>query len=253
MRYKFLLAFTLCLFLSTGTAHAGFEEGQAAYNKKDWNNAVRFLLPLARNNHDGALVLFGKMYADGKGVPVDLEKAFELFNRAAKLGNPEAMVAVAALYSAGKGTDKNMKAAFEWFRKAAELNYSLAQFSLGIALAAGDPDNGLQADLVESYKWLMLSSRDTFLPPKFKNTAEKLARHSRSKEMSSEQKIRGDHALRNWKPKTWEEVSATSVYWHENDTPENDPESADETVQDNPADNTEDHTEDSATPETPAE
>jgi len=258
MFYRILIAFTVCLLLSSGTAFASFEEGKAAYQKKDWGNTVRLLLPLARNNHDGALLIIGKMYADGQGVPADMKKAFDLFNRAAKLGNPEAMVSAAAFYSAGEGVEKNMKAAFEWFRKAAEMNFSIAQFSLGIALAAGDEENDLKANLPESYKWLMLASRDPLLPPHIKRTAQKLARHARSEEMTPEQRLQGDQALRSWRQKTWEDISATSVYWSEDAASENTPETTPETAPETPPETAPDATPNDtntgdAVPENPTE
>lgn len=253
MRYKFLLAFTLCLFLSSSTAHASFEEGKAAFDQKNWPVATQYLLPLAQEEHAGALLLFGKMYADGLGVPQDAKKAFDLFLRSSKKGNTEAMVSVAAFYgSEGQGIETNRKAALEWFRKAAEQNQSVAQFALGMALAAGDERINLQADLVESYKWLSLAGRDMSLPLRMRNTANKLSRHIYDKQMEIKNRSTADTALREWKAKKWEDIASTHIYWNtetDQDVTDTPKESSDPQEPETPAD----HTENSATPETPAE
>lgn len=253
MRYKFLLAFALCLFLSTGTAHASFEEGKAAFDRKDWPVATQYLLPLAQEEHAGALLLFGKMYADGLGIPQDLKKAFDLFLRSAKKGNTEAMVSVAAFYGGDQtAVEPNKKAALEWFRKAAEQNHSVAQFALGMALTAGDKDVNLQANLIESYKWLSLAGRDDTLPLRIRRTSNKLARHIYDKEMEIKNRPIAEERLAKWRPKKWEDLASTHIYWNTDtdqdvvNTPVDQP---DPQEPETPAD----HTEDSATPETPAE
>jgi hypothetical protein len=214
MLYRFLLAFTLCVFISAGTARADFAAGKAAFDQKNWAAATQFLLPLAQEGDADALLLFGKMYADGLGVPQDPGKAFDLFLRSSQKGNAEAMVSVAALYSGGQGVEANKKAALEWFRKAAELNNSVAQFAVGMALAAGDEKIGLQSDLVDSYKWLSLAGRDRDLPLRMRSTANKLAKHIYDKQMEIKNRPAADEALKNWKQKKWEDIAQTHIHWN---------------------------------------
>lgn len=214
MLYRFLFAFTLCAFIFSGTARADFADGKEAFDQKNWSAAAQFLLPLAQEGDAGALLLFGKMYADGLGVPQDPGKAFDLFLRSAQKGNAEAMVSVAALYSGGQGVEANKKAALEWFRKAAEQNNSVAQFAIGMALAAGDEKIGLQSNLIESYKWLSLAGQDTSLPLRMRSTSNKLAKHVYDKQMEIKNRSKADEALSNWKPKKWEDIAQTHIYWN---------------------------------------
>ncbi|TNE31061.1 MAG: sel1 repeat family protein [Alphaproteobacteria bacterium] len=214
MLYRFLLAFTLCVFISAGTARADFTAGKEAFDQKNWSAAAQFLLPLAQEGDAGALLLFGKMYADGLGVPQDPGKAFDLFLRSAQKGNAEAMVSVAALYSGGQGVEANKKAALEWFRKAAEQDHSVAQFVLGMALAAGDEKIGLQSNLIEAYKWLSLAGQDTDLPLRMRSTANKLAKHVYDKQMEIKNRSKADEALSSWKTKKWEDIAHTHVHWN---------------------------------------
>lgn len=215
MPYRFLFAFTLCLLLSSGTARADLAAGKEAFDKKNWSVAAQHLLPLAQEGDDGALLLFGKMYADGLGVPQDMKKAFDLFLRSAKKGNAEAMVSVAAFYGGdAQGVETNRKAALEWFRKAAEQNQSVAQFALGMALTGGDEKINLQADLVEAYKWLSLAGRDISLPLRMRNTSKKLARHIYDKALEIKDRPIAEEAVRTWKPKKWEDLSSTHIYWN---------------------------------------
>ena len=61
----------------------------------------------------------GDCYAEGDGVPKDLEKAAYWFRKAAKQGLKEAQYALGACYANGEGVRENLRQAAYWFRKAA--------------------------------------------------------------------------------------------------------------------------------------
>ncbi|HSR73725.1 MAG TPA: hypothetical protein VLL31_02695, partial [Sulfurovum sp.] len=55
---------------------------------------------------------------DGKGVAKDQQKAFELFQKAASMGDPSAQVNVAVLYAWGEGITHDKLKAYDNFKKA---------------------------------------------------------------------------------------------------------------------------------------
>ena len=71
----------------------------------------------------------GNAYRDGKGVDIDLKKAFNHYLRAAQCDQSEAQNNLGLLLLHGKGVAKNEKFARDWFKKAAEKGIAEAQFN----------------------------------------------------------------------------------------------------------------------------
>jgi TPR repeat protein len=84
------------LVISTASVHAGYDEGKAAYDKRDYTTALQEWLPLAEQQNAAAQTRLGTMYARGEGV------------------------------------SQNYTHALKWYRKAAEQGQSVAQFNLGV-------------------------------------------------------------------------------------------------------------------------
>jgi len=61
-----------------------------------------------------------QIYEEGVIVDRSNEKAFELYEKAARIGLPEAQVKLAELYCEGKGVEKSYKMAFEMYERAAD-------------------------------------------------------------------------------------------------------------------------------------
>lgn len=61
----------------------------------------------------------GWLYSLGRGVPYDVNKAFELLESAAKQNYVNAQHTVAQCYQHGRGVEKNLQLATEWYIKAA--------------------------------------------------------------------------------------------------------------------------------------
>lgn len=60
----------------------------------------------------------GRMYSDGRGVPVNDREAIRWFTKSAQRGNVDAEVSLGAVYLFAKGTDRNSKHACKLFRHA---------------------------------------------------------------------------------------------------------------------------------------
>ena len=92
----------------------------------------------------------GVMYAQGKGVPQDGERAEMWLERAADQGYVRAQYNIGYAYLTGTGVEKNPVQAARWFQKAAERGDAKAQATLGGMYAAGE---GIEHDPVEAVKW----------------------------------------------------------------------------------------------------
>ena len=69
--------------------NADFDEGDAAYKKRDYATALREWQPLAEQGHAEAQYMLGVMYDKGEGVPKDYIYAHMWLNIAASGGNKD--------------------------------------------------------------------------------------------------------------------------------------------------------------------
>jgi TPR repeat protein len=218
-----------------GSATAGpFEDGSAAFERGDYETAMRLWRPLAKKGVAGAQYGLGIMYADGKGVPTDYGAALSWFRKAADEGNAGAQVALAVMYANGKGVTKDYAAALGWFRKAADQNNASAEFGLGVMyengqgvvqdartaagwyLHAADQGNataqyalgilcytgqGAPKDLVSAHMWfdLAIAGSDKLEAPISAADAMKY-RDIVAAKMSKEQLAEAQRRAREWRP-----------------------------------------------------
>lgn len=104
-------------FARKATAIANFEE---EYNSE---------IPMHRNWLD-CVNMLGYCYGEGAGIGVNYEKAFELFQKCAKLELPLGMANLAECYELGHGVSKDIKTALEWYKKAADAGVESAEAKL---------------------------------------------------------------------------------------------------------------------------
>lgn len=77
------------------------------------------------------------MYEYGKGVPVDFQKARDLFTEAANKGIDAAMNQLGGMYFYGLGVSRNDQQAITWYKKAADLGNGNALYTLGLLSETG--------------------------------------------------------------------------------------------------------------------
>jgi localization factor PodJL len=97
----------------------------------------------------------GTFYEKGLGVKKDTDLARRYYTQAAERGNAKAMHNLAVLDADGGGKGANYKSASAWFRKAADRGVADSQFNLGILYARGI---GVEQNLAESFKWFSLAA-----------------------------------------------------------------------------------------------
>ena len=71
-----------------------------------------------------------KQHYFGRGVNVDLARAYQLFIKSANAGNPESARYLGVMYLRGKGVEKDTQQALEWFSRAAQGGDELAKKNL---------------------------------------------------------------------------------------------------------------------------
>lgn len=132
-------------------AHAGLNEGLAAYDRAEYATALRELTPLAHKGSASAQYRLGKIFNLGQGVPPNKKEAAKWFYLAAKQGLAQAQGALGYLCLVGEGVSQNSDLALQWTRKAALQGDATAQFNLSVMY--GEP-YGIQKNPAESLKWL---------------------------------------------------------------------------------------------------
>ncbi len=114
------LALTLILVsMHAGPVGAGWDEGIAAYERGDYETALRELYPLAEQGDAKAQNNLGDMYCYGHGVPQDYAEAVRWYLNAAEQGYAAAQPLLGNMYEEGKGFPQDYVLAHMWFNLAA--------------------------------------------------------------------------------------------------------------------------------------
>ena len=176
--------------LSTA-AHADFQAGMEAYEKGDYETALKEWEPLAkagdaeaqhnlaiihelglstRSNLEEAASLYeiaahngivqsqvnlAVMLIEGRGVISDTPRALELMTMAADRGNLPALHNLANMYYGGIGTPVDKYRAADFLLRASLKGYAPSQYDLGLTLHRGD---GIKADDMLALSLLILAS-----------------------------------------------------------------------------------------------
>ena len=113
-------AIGLALSLLVRPAAAGqYEDGTAAYHRKDYQTAIKLWKPLAEQGDARAQYDLGVLDAKGRGVPQNYAKAVKWFYKAAEQGYAKAQYNLGVMYKKGLGVTKDYAQAHMWFRLAA--------------------------------------------------------------------------------------------------------------------------------------
>ncbi|MGY4475938.1 hypothetical protein [Bradyrhizobium sp. USDA 3364] len=102
-----------------------------------------------------AMFRLGTFYEKGLSVKRDSDMARRYYMQAAERGNAKAMHNLAVLDADGGGKGADYKSAAQWFRKAADRGVADSQVNLGILYARGI---GVEQNLAESFKWFSLAA-----------------------------------------------------------------------------------------------
>tara|TARA_B100000676_G_scaffold169224_1_gene166440 strand:- start:2019 stop:2348 length:330 start_codon:yes stop_codon:yes gene_type:complete len=95
------------LLLLTAPAWGDFDDGQAAYERGDYEAAFVEWLPYAEQGDAHAQHNLGVMYERAFGVPQDYLEAMKWYRLAVDQGFSDARASLNAMYFSGKGVPEN--------------------------------------------------------------------------------------------------------------------------------------------------
>jgi len=151
---SFLLALTF-LFLFSGSVFADdYQDGNDAYNRKDYKTAYKLWLPLAEQGDAKAQYNLGQMYYEGQGVPQDHKEAVKWYRLAAEQGFAKGQYNLGTMYDEGEGIPQDYKEAVKWTRLAADQGDADAQYNLGQMYYFS---RGVPQDSVLAHMWWNLA------------------------------------------------------------------------------------------------
>ncbi len=157
------VAISILLSSLVAPAWAGFDEADAAYQRGDYETALRELRPLANQGNANAQNNLGRMYARGEGVPRDDAEAVRWFRKAAERGYAKAQYNLGTMYHKGEGVPQDHAEAVRWYRKAADQGYAEAQNNLGVMYREGW---GVLQDYVRAHMWYSIAAENFWLGAK---------------------------------------------------------------------------------------
>jgi len=216
----------------TGIDHEqDFQAGMEAYQKGDYETALKLWRPIAESGHPSAQTNLGVMYYQGLGTEQDYAQAVKWYQMAALQGYADAEFNLAVAYADGRGLEKDYREALRWYRLAAEQGYAPAAFNLGDLYYHGrgvgvDYDQaarwyrqaadqghlgaifmlgsmhvagqGVPRDLVQAYMWFTLAS----LPNNAASRQSALRnRDLIARQMTPDQIDEAEQLAKDWKPK----------------------------------------------------
>ena len=123
---KWLYGLVLALLLVASPAYADFNEGVAAYARKDYATALQEFRPLAEQGDAAARYGLGVMYHLGRGVPQDYAEAVKWYRASAEQGEGLAQANLGFMYRHGKGVPPDLALAHMWFNLAAARGHKLS-------------------------------------------------------------------------------------------------------------------------------
>lgn len=112
-------------------AFAGWDEGQAAFQRKDWPTALAEFKPLAEAGHAGALSRLGHMYFEGIGAPKNETEGLRLLTLAAENGDALAQDKLGMMHFQGRGVPRDLDRTLLWLGRAAAQDLPNALRNLG--------------------------------------------------------------------------------------------------------------------------
>src|SRR6516164_849704 len=146
-----LTAWLMLVAIPNAVTAGPIEDGSAAYQRHDYETALRLLRGPAEQGSAEAQLLLGFMYHDGEGEPQNYAEAARWLRKAAEQGNIAAEGALGGMYLDGLGVPKDPAQATRWLQKAADQGLPPAQSILGgLADKAGQ--------YVEALKWYRLAA-----------------------------------------------------------------------------------------------
>jgi len=116
-----MIKFIVLLLLTLSVWSNDFDRAVEDYNKGSYIQALNAFYVLAKEGDAEAQYNVGMIYANGKGVKVDLSQSMRWYEKSAKQGNASAQYNLAKLLHDKKQSDPHAyEKAKHWYEKAVE-------------------------------------------------------------------------------------------------------------------------------------
>jgi uncharacterized protein len=185
----------LALAPSTVSVAGPYEDGDAAFRRKEYGIAMGQWLPLAQGGDARAQVGIASIYLNGLGIAPDHSLALSWCKKAADKGEPNALYLLGSMYRDGHGVERDAIRALALLRKAADQNFHWAQYNLGLMYFMGE---GIPPDYPEAYYWLGIAAAENNNST-VQSTAAFLLDEVAAK-LTPEEIEETKHRIRDWKP-----------------------------------------------------
>jgi S1-C subfamily serine protease len=172
-------------------------QAQAAYDRADYGEAVRWFRVAADQGNPWAQWNLGEAYEDGRGVPQDMAEAVRWYRLVADRGLSGAQYKLGEIFYDAQ----NYAPAESWFRLAADQGLVGAQYNLGSMYANGQ---GVPQNDVEAYKWWSLAAAQG-------DSGAAKNRDIVRSEMTPAQIAEGQRLAAEWKPRLSASAAAPSA------------------------------------------
>ena len=153
MRYLLWAFILLMVFETPLLALGNYENGIAAFERGDYETALREFKFLAEQKNSRGQYGLGLMYDLGVGVPTDFEEAVKWYQLSANQGNAAAQNNLATMYAEGEGVERDADRAAKLYENAAQQGNFDALNNLGVIYLRGV---GVPRDYVRAYMWFRL-------------------------------------------------------------------------------------------------
>ena len=149
-------------FAFAAAAHAGFDEGEQAFKRRDFRTALSEFTPLADGGDARAQYYLGAMLLSGLGATRDEAKAADYLARAAAQNHAQAQSVLGQLYMQGRGVPKDEAKGADLVRRAADTGLASAQYAMGLLLVDGR--GGLPKDPATAALWFKSAADQSHVP-----------------------------------------------------------------------------------------
>ncbi len=156
-----LLAAAIALSADHASAAAqdgnSYEKAVEYYNIGKYADVLRIVKPMAESGNLAAMVLLGRCYENGLGVPQDPSTAVKWYAEAARHGDAEAQALLGFAYESGMGVARDEGTAISWYKRAADRGYADAQYKLGLIYHEG---RGVPEDKGEAARYFEAAAQN---------------------------------------------------------------------------------------------
>lgn len=123
---------------------------------QDLNKALELWHKAADKEHPASMGLLGRAYMEGKmGCEKDVASGLSLLEKAANKGNTPSSVYLGNIYAKGRGVAQDMERAMRWYEQAASAGDAHSQYIVGLAYLEG---SGVPVDEGKAFSWLRLAA-----------------------------------------------------------------------------------------------